>query len=354
LSWSPIAPSGIGFSLANPDIIHVNFLSADTGYAIAGSLAYPMYKGTLYKTVDSGKTWQSINAGNIAMARTFFFNSRNGYGVGSAFFAGNTVVRQINGSWNPEQYFSFDPSRFLHGIDFRNSSVGIVGGWGGKVYRTFNGGVSWDTVQTAVDSMVNALKFLDDRTIMGATDNDGGAIIISRDTGRTWQIDFNTLTFAYPDIKGLAVSRRDSFIAVGHGQFPSSGIILWYDSTFPNNHMTTQRLNAVAMQNDSIAYIVGDSGMILTNRQTSSLGLPNKAGDISFRCYPNPASGYFCTEARREHSLSLYDVSGRLIWSQAQRASKHRVPTAALSTGVYVIQASTADGSVHHERLLVE
>ena len=354
VSWAPVVHTGMGFGLSSPDIIHVNFLSASTGYAIVGKLANPVYTGTLYKTLDSGRTWQASNAGNIAMARTYFFDAGNGFGIGSAFFAGHTVVKQTGGTWGLEKPLSYDPSKFLYGIDFWNSSTGIIGGHDGYVYRTFNGGASWDTVKTSVDSTINALKFLNSRTIMGASDNDGGAIIISTDTGRTWAIENSTLTFAYPDIKGLAVSKRDSFIAVGHSSFGVSGIILWYNGFTPNNQMIPQRLNAVAMRDDSVAYIVGDSGSIYTNRQ-ALLGIVGSNGvRIPLAVYPNPASGLCYTDAGYMHAVQLYDVTGRLVLTQGQQALRHTIAVGDLAKGVYMLRAWTDDGVSAYHRVVVQ
>jgi hypothetical protein len=298
-----------------------------------------------------------VTTGNIAAARTFFFDADNGYEIGSAFFAGKTVIRQAGGAWGAEWNLSYRPDEFLYGIDFRASStgiVGIVGGHGGFVHRTFNGGATWDTVKTVVDSTINALKFVSDRTILAASDNDGGALLISHDTGRTWSIDMSTLTFAYPDIKGLAVSRRDSFIAVGHTSFGSSGIILWQDGLFANNYMTPQRLNAVAMRNDSVAYIVGDSGSIYTNRQ-AFLGLPGGgAGLAGFSVFPNPATGACYTEAPWQHTLRLYDPVGRLVWTQAQARLRHSIPLDGLCPGIYVIQVLPEGRASAYRKLVVE
>ncbi len=354
MTWTPLASSGMGFGLANRDIIHVNFVSAGTGYAITSDHDNPVYKGTLYKTSDSGRTWTTVNAGNIAMARTFFFDADNGFGIGSAFFAGYTLVKQSAGAWGPTQQFSFDPSKFLFGIDFYNSSTGIVGGHRGYVYRTFNGGTTWDTVKTAVDSTINDLKFLNAHTILGASDNDGCAMIISYDTGRTWQLETNTLTFSYPDIKGLVRSPHDSFIAVGHSQFATSGIILWDRQGIIYNYISTQRLNAVAMQSDSIAYTVGDSGLILTNRQAAAGITPAKTSLSLLQIYPNPASDYCNTSAQGLHRINLYDMTGRLVVAQQGLAMQHTISLGALGRGVYLVQVIGEDGMQVCRRLVVQ
>jgi photosystem II stability/assembly factor-like uncharacterized protein len=354
LTWGSLAYSGLVLSLASPDIIHVNFLSAATGYAVVGNAANPVYTGSLYRTNDSGKTWQAINAGNIAIARTFFFDANNGFCIGSAFFAGQTIVKQTSATWGPEKQFSYDPSRFLYGIDFRNAAVGIVGGDSGYVYRTFNGGASWDTVKTVVDSTINSLKFLSDRTILAGTNNDGCGVLISNDTGRTWQFEMYTLTFAYPDIKGIVASKRDSFIAVGHASLASAGVILWHDSGHVYNEMTTQRLNDVAMRDDSTAYAVGDSGLILTKRRPP-LRIGGPGGNTEhIQVYPNPAPGYCTVEATYLHTIRMFDALGRLVLQEDKPAKKHSLVLGHLSRGVYILEALGEQRSAFYQRIIVE
>jgi len=354
VSWNVLHLTGLNMTFATPDIIHVNFISAATGYAIVGRLDNPVYSGVLYRTNDSGKTWSHVVTGNIAASRTFFFDADNGYEIGSAFFAGKTIIRQSGGVWGMEKTLSFDPSQFLYGIDFRNAQTGIVGGHNGYVHRTFNSGTTWDTVKTIVDSTINDLKFLNDRTIMAGTDDDGGGILVSYDTGRTWQVDFNTLTFAYPDIKGLAVSGRDSFIAVGHTSFGNTGIILWQDGAFANNFMTTQRLNAVTMRDDSVAYIVGDSGTIFTNRQSVLGVLPGGGRAAQLTLYPNPAAGICYTQAAYTHTLRLYDATGRLVRERPRPALTHTIELGDLCPGVYMLQSSSGQGETAYQKLVVE
>lgn len=353
-TWKPLAHSGFTFGIGNTDIIHVNFLSADTGYAIVGDVDFPIYNGLLFKTTDSGKIWKPVNPGNIAASRTFFFDAGNGFVIGSAFFAGKTVIRQKSGVWLLQQQFSFDPREFLYGIDFRNQKTGIVGGHDGYVHRTFDGGDTWDTVKTVVDSMINTLKFLSDGTIMAGTDNDGGAIIVSHDTGRTWSIDMSTLTFAYPDIKGLAVSKRDSFIAVGHGALGTAGIILWQVGLFANSQITTHRLNAVAMRDDSVAYVVGDSGTIYSNR-SAVLHVPiNGFAAATINLYPNPATEVCYTKASWKHTIKVYDALGRLVLSILTPAFRHTIPLNGLRAGTYLIQVMDASGRVGYQQLVVQ
>jgi photosystem II stability/assembly factor-like uncharacterized protein len=351
-SWSSLSHSGLVFNTASPDIVHVNFLSAAVGYAIVGNWTNPVYTGSLYKTTDSGKSWASINAGNIAATRTFFFDANNGFCIGAAFFAGRTLVKQSTGAWGPQQQFSNDPSHFFYGIDFRSTSVGIVGGDSGYVYRTFDGGNNWEKVKTAVDTTIRSLKYLSDNTIIGGSDNSGGAIIISHDTGRTWQLDMNTLTFAYPAIKGVVASKRDSFIAVGHASF-GGGIMLWVDSGHVYNDGARQPLNDVAMRDDSTAYAVGDSGLILVKRRPA-LGVGGPKLTEELKIYPNPAAASFNVETPAPHTLRMYDASGRRVLTEDNPAKKHTIPVRSLSAGMYMVEVLNPQSPPLYSKLIVE
>lgn len=352
ISWQALGHAGMPLSASWPDIVHLDFVSASTGYAVVSSLEYPQYRGALCKTTDSGHSWIVIDSINIAAARSFFFDEQNGFVIGSQFFAGKTLHRMRQERWDASKFFSYDPSAFLKAIDFFDTSLGIVGGDGGQVYRSFDGGLSWDTVQTVVDTAINALKFLNAHTVLAGSDNNGGALLISYDTGRTWQIDPNTLTFSYPALKDIAVSPRDSFIAVGHVWGFPWGIILWIRNGVVYNMGASQYLNAVAMRDDSVAFIVGDSGLILSNR-AAILNVP-PVQLPGWRIYPNPASGFCHAEAAFPFTFQLYDMKGSLVRSADKPAVQHRISLRGLVPGVYLLRGEGPHQEQVAMRLVVE
>jgi photosystem II stability/assembly factor-like uncharacterized protein len=339
VTWTAVNYSGLSFSPIEKDIIHVNFLNADTGYAIISNFSNPSYLGRLFRTVDGGMNWSEVITGTIAPFSTFFFDVDNGYEVGSAFFAGHVIIKQTSGNWGQSVYFNFSPQDFLYTIDCYNSNTCVAGGSGGFVYRSFDAGNTWDTVKTITDSTIHALKFLNDHTILAACDNPMGGLIISNDTGRTWQYDMNSLTFLYPQLKGLAVSKKDSFIAVGKVNWDTTGVILSWHNGFANGGSAPEVLYGVAMANDSVGYVVGDNGLIMSNRNfLLSVSSPElKQQQLSV--YPNPSEGWINTEMREQHQVYLYDVSGKLIYQSDHFSAAHHINTEGMAKGACLLKA---------------
>jgi hypothetical protein len=230
----------------------------------------------------------------------------------------------------------------------------VAGGTGGFVYRSFDAGTTWDTVKTITDSAIHDLKFLDDHTILAACDNPMGGLIISNDTGRTWQYDMNTLTFFYPQLKGIAVSQRDSFIAVGKVNWDTTGVILLWHNGFAGGQSAPQVLYDVAMANDSVGYVVGNRGLIMSNRNSLlSVSSPEQEQQ-HLSVYPNPSNGWVKTEMLVEHKVYVYDVSGKLVCRNENFSKTHSINTSALAKGVYLLKANLKSGESFWRKLQIQ
>jgi photosystem II stability/assembly factor-like uncharacterized protein len=352
VTWHPIPLIGVLLPLGADDIEDVEFLSASVGYITATNHTFPYLRGEVYKTTNGGSSWTMVDAGNTAAYRTHFFSEGEGYVIGSAFFSGNVVSKIEGGLPADYHYFSNNPSAFNLSIDFRNAQTGIVGGEMGQVYRTFNGGATWDTIQaTGTDTAIFAIRFLNDSTILASA---VGTLIISFDTGLTWQTDFNSLTFDYPVMKAITFSAKDSFIAVGNGEtVPEEGLIYWHDHTANKFQHVDYPLHGVAMSNDTVAYAVGDSGLIVTNKTASINGI--EAPDFiveKLKLYPNPTTGMCTTVLPVAHTVKVYDISGRLILTKDKPALKQSLNLSAYASGTYYLDIETALGKISRKLVL--
>jgi len=351
-TWMTLPVDNVFFSPVANDITDVQFVSASTGYIVVTNKDNMLYQGAVYKTTDGGYSWLPVDAGNTAAYRSFFFSENEGYVIGSAFFAGNTISKISGGQPSAYHTLSMNPTAFNISIDFWNNQTGIVGGGEGQVYRTFNAGASWDTVQTMVsDTSIYAIRFLDERKVLAAT---AGNLIISFDTGRTWQVDFSSLTFDYPAMQSIARSAKDSFIAVGAGQTLSNqGLIYRWDNGFNTRELADRPLHGVAMCNDSIAYAVGDSGLIITNRTIPGTGIQtpvSKGEELSI--FPNPGTGSFTVSFSLPHTLRIFDAAGRLVLENSTLSLSHTIDLSAFANGNYIAEAETAKGRLNRKLLL--
>lgn len=350
-TWHPISLTGVLLPLGADDIESVEFLSASVGYITATNHTFPYLRGDVYKTSNGGSSWTFVDAGNTAAYRTHFFSEGEGFVIGSAFFSGNVVSKIEGGLPADYQYFSNNPSAFNLSIDFLNMQTGIVGGEHGQVYRTFDNGIHWDTIQTSTDTSIYALKFLNDSTILAAT---AGVLIISFDTGRTWQTEFNSLTFDYPVMKAITFSLKDSFIAVGNGEtVPEEGLIYWHDHTANRRESVAHPLHSVAMSNDTVAYAVGDSGLIVTNKPAPVSGIDAPASIVEkLKLYPNPTTGICTTALSIIHTVKVYDISGKLILTRDKPALKQSLNLSAYTSGTYYLDIETELGKISRKLVL--
>ena len=332
------------------DVVDVQFLSATLGFITVGSFTDPLFLGTVYKTTNGGATWTTVDAGAIAAQRTHFFAENNGIVIGSAFFAGNVISKIVNDTLAAYHYFANTADLFNVSLDFRNSQVGLVGNSKGVVYRTFDGGITWDSVTaTNNDAPIHSIKFLDENTILATTD---GVLLISYDAGLTWGVDPGTLTFDGPIMRSMVTSSRDSFIAVGSGYTqPELGLIYWYDGDFLQRIQVSQPLHGVALSNENTAFAVGKKGLILTNKIAGGVGTRSiKDIKTGFKVFPNPSKAQFNTQATYQHTLQVYDVLGRKILDRKQPAMQHSFSLVPFAKGNYVAEISV-DGQVFSTQL---
>jgi hypothetical protein len=229
---------------------------------------------------------------------------------------------------------------------------GIIGGEQGQVYRTFNGGSTWDTVQTmTTDTAILAIRFLNDTTILASTVD---RLIISHDAGLNWDTDFNSLTFDYPAMKDIVTSAKDSFVAVGYGAaLQEFGVIYWHDGEYNRVQHADHPLNGIAMCNDSIGYAVGDSGLIVTNRTVPVVGIHAPSlMEAALKIYPNPTTGVFITSLPVLHTVNVYDFSGRLITKNDKPAMTQHIDLSTYSTGAYFLNIASTQESINRKVVL--
>lgn len=357
--WNILIHAGIDTTPFAKDIIDIQFVDADNGYAILGAYPTQQYIGKLFETADGGTTWMPSNDSvTIAAVRSYFFEKGNGYLLGSAFFAGNIVAKMKQDLWTNYSNFSYDPLYFNYGIDFSDTLNGIIGGNDGYFYRTFNGGQTWDTVYSGSDSIIYSLKYLNDSTIIAATGHGNRSVIISRDGGFTWNDEVNSISFSYPIMESISANAGDSIIAVGHptnlnSQFATNGFIYWFDGIQWQQEMFGPALHDVAKQSSKAAFVVGDSGLVLTNKLPIT-ALP-KVNSIlhKINIYPNPTSGklYLQYDQLQINELKLIDISGKLI--KVFKSRSKQLDVSDLSKGIYFLNIKAKDG-VLSQKIIIE
>jgi len=202
---------------------------------------------------------------------------------------------------------------------------------------------------------ITDIQYLDDSTIVLASNVRGIFYSISRDNGLTWT-HVNANLFSYPEIKSLGYSTIDSIIAIGTGFNNTNGAILNQPrgNSFLYWHQTPFNLNEITMVTDTAAFIVGDSGTIITNVSftTSVVDLPANATAISL--FPNPTSDQFTVESDAMKVIKVYSVDGKLVHRiQCHNQTQVTVNSTTLIPGVYVVKIHYNSGEIASRKITI-
>jgi photosystem II stability/assembly factor-like uncharacterized protein len=111
-----------------------SFINKDTGWVCSADI----FDGGVFRTTNGGINWQhQLNYASENPRVVFFTNKDTGW-AGNAF---RKLFKSTNGGqdWNLQTMFPAS----VRDILFFNSSTGLVSA--GRIYKTINGGVSWDT-----------------------------------------------------------------------------------------------------------------------------------------------------------------------------------------------------------------
>ncbi len=276
------------------DLHDIFFTNKDTGYIVGGS----RYEtGIMLKTTDGGNSWQIDSIIDKILFGVFFLNSQQGYAAG---YAGN-ITRTFDGgqNWDLYQRPHWLP---LYDVYFVNDSIGFaVGGKGyeeGLLYKTMNGGNTWDSL--LFNNELRTVHFTDEQTgyaggygILLKTEDAGltwdttaakgdffmaanftnynngylagynGSILKTNDAGNSWEnvkrgnnpISQNTKLqdiFFYNSYTGVTVGYNGAFLKTDDGGST------WIKA----KSFSDENLRAVWMMNDKKALTVGDNGNI--------------------------------------------------------------------------------------------
>ena len=342
LTWVEHPTNGLYFTPNLPNIIQVDFKSELIGFAMVG---HATYTGYMFKTIDGGSNWTPEGVSMCSPLFCYNFDSDNSYVVGSACFGGKTIDKKVNGVWEFNSTYLSWGNEYLRTMVFYDTNYGITAGDSGVVHRTFDGGDHWDTVSTLTTEIIWDLYFMNDSTIFAVADSVQNSLMISTDSGATWQPHMMSLTFFYPILHALTGSASDVIVTVGRTSQQNQGMVLWgkEDGTVWGYETEDYPLNDVTMANDSIAFSVGDSGLIITNSGIlNSVQSIDVIGDV--RMFPNPTHDYFSVTISqyRITQVRILDVQGRMV--QTVNTNFDYIPVNMLSPGLYFVEVHATEG----------
>jgi photosystem II stability/assembly factor-like uncharacterized protein len=220
----PLASSG------TQNLTDVFFTDDYTGYITAQGFK------NIYKTVNSGGTWNLLNSGiTTSLNSIYFVDSLLGYAAGESGIVLKTTDAGI--TWTPK---STGSDSFLNQIKFFNANNGIVVGNAGKIYLTNDGGDSWTSEDSGTTSDLNNLFYLSGTSAI-IVGNEG---IILKNTNlplssNNFTIDDTFQLFPNPtsDHSVLTIKNINSFSNLELEIYNTSGQLLKKEMITSNQHL---------------------------------------------------------------------------------------------------------------------
>ena len=356
LTWTEVNYSGITFP-GEPVFNKLQFLTDDLGYTSVGD-----FQG-IYKTVDGGSTWTAVPLeGSQCYTYSFFFRAEDtGVIGGTGCFLGEQIqiVTPTGNSLATVNDPGLGPqSAMVQDIDFYGSSFGMAASRGGRVLRTIDGGLNWDTIATGLgNTEIKAIEIIDDTTVQLSlgVPHGGAHGMRSIDGGLTWSTD--GATFGTPMLNDLHDSGDGVLWSGGTSEWDpvKRGAMMERDSAgwWWMEWTVRDTIHGISSYNDSIIWGVGDSGLIVVNEDFGVLNI--KLPEIQpLEFYPNPVSDLINFSipdhlVSELNAIQVRDINGKLI-DQFSALTKSYNPTN-WPAGIYFIEL-LSDGAVLRSKLV--
>ncbi len=346
-TWDSIAINGSGA------VFNLNQLYfTDTDHGFAGGL-----KGnfqTLLSTVDNGSTWTEITpaAASIDPINIIsFVDPDNGY-----------VSDQVNvfkttdagASWTVSQ-----PAFSLRDIRFLSMNMGYASGYINQdavVMKTVDGGLTWNNVLTTMVPGSSSMEKLDvvNPDIVFSSAEYSNYIYRTTDGGASWDTLFVPQIYFVQDYDFISASEGHVLSTMGEIYGTVDGGITWTleYSVAGGAYGPSIFLVSVSFEGTT-GFVCGSDGLIkkYTNDPT---GIQEIKPVVSV--YPNPlASGSILTihGDLPGYAVEIFNHTGQLIFKQNDLSDRELV-TPRVPAGLYSIRITTDESSSLHKLVVMD
>ncbi|CAM4041012.1 T9SS type A sorting domain-containing protein [Flavobacterium antarcticum] len=290
----------------------VYFWDATNGFA-QGDPAGGYFE--LYTTTNGGTNWTRVPSANIPAPLTNEYGYVHNYDVsGNIIWFGTnkgrifkSIDKGLNWTVSQSPITDFGGSTTSGSYAFKDAMNGLLvkSGTTPLLYKTINGGTTWTSVAFTGVMGGNDLAYIPgtNTAITVGSANNIYYTSYSNDNGLTW-------TQLTPGVQIGTLKFKDSFLGFGSGftTSPTAGGIYKYTGT--------------------------------------QLGINSFNAESKLAVWPNPAQNTVQFSGVDVTSVVIFDVLGKQVLSQNFTSGKTAVDVSNLKTGMYVVQASDANGAV--------
>lgn len=212
--WNPVTfPTNLGLN-------SVSFVNENTGWVLGEGTA-------LYKTTDGGNSWHhqvsslnNVNLFGIHRSNIKMLNENTGWAVGGVGFGSGRVCKTTNGGLNWDTQVQTDSGYILDFEIIDLNTAYYCRGTNGAIKRTSDGGNTWFDISVPLSVDIFNIDFINDMHGMFRTFS---TICKTSDGGNSWGISYVGATSNYP---GLAMVSDTLSFATGY----NSGVFRYGDA----------------------------------------------------------------------------------------------------------------------------
>ena len=353
---------------------HVFFLNSDTGFV--------NQQGGIRKTINGGGNWTYVNGGGINIYDFHFYSIDTGvcisqYGIYRTTNGGiqwdavwvdsslswftnlfclnndtlfTTAVSNVTDSmiffksidhglsWNRKAFFDFSLENYVF---FTSLNTGYISS-GGFVFKTLDGGMSWQNVYTDISAFFMSNYFLTDS--IGFLLAVSGEILKTTDGGFVW-LPQNTNGNNDAKRSMQFVNSNIGYAVGGNGLSP--GFVLKTidgGSNWTLDYASSETLIDVYLPSPNVGYACGEGGTIL--KYVGDVGMADENRQASLMAYPNPTSNKFTlqTTSRSSNStITILNSIGNIILKSEIRSPKIEIDLSSHPAGIYFVKVIEGD-----------
>ncbi|NRA11460.1 MAG: T9SS type A sorting domain-containing protein [Crocinitomicaceae bacterium] len=375
--WFPLN-SGVTEALND-----IHMVTGDIGYTVGDN-------GTMIKTMDAGVTWNNLAAPtNQTLRSVYFLNENHGFICGE-----EGLFETTNGGLN-WSLRTLSANTNLHHLDFYNDTTGFCTGGDYSIYKTIDGGFTWNqkSVNTnGTSNPVSDLSFPTENVGYGVCSEGSWSILMTTDGGETWDQDTIGPFGSLCNLEAVHFTNlTDGFIGgwdyqtfiktEDAGNVWTSDAQLWaievHDIDFfdSNNGIIAGEQGYVYETNDGgvtwsgndilssahkwidggfdplgNAFVVGENGQIYKNELLLS-SQELEAIDVSL--WPNPANEFVYVSADQAiRRIVVSDLSGRTVFSKDELMLGQIRIDLPRQNGVYILTLTFESGVTTSKRVI--
>ena len=168
-----------------------------------------------------------------------------------------------------KEFHRFWPDN-LYAVEFVNDKTGFIAGYSGSLFRTEDGGESWDGIYLGVSELIRHVSFVDEKT--GWAVGHQGSILHTSDSGTTWETQKKDEGIYLRDI---SFADKNNGWAVGHAAkiwHTSDGGKNWESQSLTGfGGRDLPRLHSVVAKDANSAILVGEFGVVAHTENAGKL-----------------------------------------------------------------------------------